>query len=385
MMIIPKTSDTRTDRDGARSSPREKVGERVYIVQRGTRGIWTASFWQSGQHRRRSLKTANRKVARERAMKLEVQLGDGEYAAPRKPLRIADAVRRYLDSKRAENRKPKTLVKYTTELTNFAEYLEAAGVAMLDQLRPEHFEKYRSARSEKRSAKTLHVHGTIIKQFCKWCIERELLQKDPLRSIKLSAPYVPPKIAPTKPQVDAILAKLRQPAKAQVALLAYTGLRAEELAMLRPQDVDLAGGWIHVVGKEGWTPKTQQARKVPIHPVLGHIMTEYVKTVPAERRWFFCAGASREYPAGNHVINAKKLNDAFQQLARALGFLTGRKAGGLVLHSLRHFFETQAVDSRIPQFVIDAWMGHVGHRGTGRQYYWLNDAKSQEFIRQVAF
>jgi integrase len=52
---------------------------------------------------------------------------------------------------------------------------------------------------------------------------------------------------------------------------------------------------------------------------------------------------------------------------------------------LQSLLETQCVDSGIPQFVIDAWMGHTGKRSMGRTYYGLTDAKSQEYMGQVKF
>ena len=58
---------------------------------------------------------------------------------------------------------------------------------------------------------------------------------------------------------------------------------------------------------------------------------------------------------------------------------------GLVFHSFRHFFETRAVNAGVPQFVVDHWMGHTRRKSTGRIYYGMNDAKSQEFVRQVKF
>ena len=64
---------------------------------------------------------------------------------------------------------------------------------------------------------------------------------------------------------------------------------------------------------------------------------------------------------------------------------TGRADQGLVVHSLRHFFETQAVNSRIPQVVVDAWMGHAGGGSMGKQYYRLSDEMSQQLMKQVTF
>jgi WD40 repeat protein len=55
---------------------------------------------------------------------------------------------------------------------------------------------------------------------------------------------------------------------AVLATLAMSGLRVAELTALRPGDVDLAGGWIHVRNFEGRTTKGGGVRKVPIHGKL---------------------------------------------------------------------------------------------------------------------
>ena len=95
-----------------KTDPRVRIGDRVTICPRGKRGIYTADFWLNEVHQRRSLKTANFTVARQRAIKIEAELATGEYAAPPKSVTIADAVEEYMASKKGEGRKPKTLVKY---------------------------------------------------------------------------------------------------------------------------------------------------------------------------------------------------------------------------------------------------------------------------------
>jgi integrase len=79
------------------------------------------------------------------------------------------------------------------------------------------------------------------------------------------------------------------------------------------------------------------------------------------------------------------MNEDLQTLDKALGIQTGRKNTGLVVHSLRHFFETQCVDSGVPQFAVDAWMGHASHSAMGRHYYGQTDVKSVEQMNSVKF
>jgi integrase len=55
-------------------------------------------------------------------------------------------------------------------------------------------------------------------------------------------------------------------------------MRSGESQQLRPKDVDLDGGWIHIVSREGAETKTGQSRKVPTHSRLRVIL----ESVPKE-------------------------------------------------------------------------------------------------------
>ena len=361
---------------------RLRIGDKVSIIPRGKRKIWTAEFFHGGQHRHRSLKTANQKIARQRAMILEAELAGGDYAAPVKPTGITDAINEFMAAKKSEGRAHKTLVKYRDELDAFEVFLAARSIHTLQLLTARAFDAYRGERQIGRSAKTVYTGLVIVKTFIKWAVNRELLPRNPLSVCKVTTPYVPPKSSATLEQVDQILQQATGTRKTQYALLGFSGIRAGELQNLRRQDVDLAGNWIHIRAHGDWQPKTRQARKIPIHPRLAQILSPLRESGGP---YFFCAAPSPKYPEGDHCINIIRLNQDFQELAKGLGMNVGRKSDGLVIHTLRHFFETQAVDSGIPQFMTDVWMGHVGHSTTGRLYYGLTDEKSQQYMKQVKF
>jgi integrase/recombinase XerD len=59
--------------------------------------------------------------------------------------------------------------------------------------------------------------------------------------------------------------------------------------------------------------------------------------------------------------------------------------GGFTLHSLRHFLETHCVNARIPQGVVDTWLGHRSDKSMAANYYRLGDMESQQFMREVPF
>src|SRR4051812_2744023 len=100
-------------------SERIKTGDRVTIYRRGKKKLWCADFSQDGEHRRQSLRTRNRKVAADRAMKLSVSVADNSYAKPIPLAKLTDVVDQYIGYLEAENRSRKTLVKYRGILNSF--------------------------------------------------------------------------------------------------------------------------------------------------------------------------------------------------------------------------------------------------------------------------
>ncbi len=65
--------------------------------------------------------------------------------------------------------------------------------------------------------------------------------------------------------------------------LAQTGLRSGELCHLLIEDLDLAAGWLYVRNKPelGWSVKTRNERKVPLHSVLVELLRVLVGERPA--------------------------------------------------------------------------------------------------------
>jgi hypothetical protein len=123
----------------SRKSERKRVGLRVYIRRRGKGGIFQAEFFFDGEHRRKSLKTLNEKVAIARAVKIDAQLTDGTYGEAAKPsskgdkniskrMSIEDARTAFQKSLETEGLRRKTIVKYIGILKRFGAYAKEAGI-----------------------------------------------------------------------------------------------------------------------------------------------------------------------------------------------------------------------------------------------------------------
>ena len=63
----------------------------------------------------------------------------------------------------------------------------------------------------------------------------------------------------------------------------------------------------------------------------------------------------------------------------------GSKNDGLTFHSFRRFMETHCQMQRVPQPIIDTWMGHFGDRSKSSRYFTLTPELSQQTMRVVTF
>ena len=358
------------------------IGDRVAIYPRGKKGIYTADFWHDGQHRRKSLRTPNLKVARQRAVKLEAALLDGNYQPASAPKSLAEAIDAYLRHLETEDRQPKTLTRYRGILGVFREFAANRGVFNVTQVTIDLVDRYREERKKLLKPKSMLNEGTVLKSLFKWCAQRGFVSANPLENMKVARPKHVSRGGPSLADIDRILATAKDVRYVQFAVLAFTGMRSGDLRRLRPEDVDLEGNWIHIVSREGGRTKSGLSRKVPIHPRL---RPDLESLLPKRKRpWLFTAPPSRKYPDGNHHINTKHLNEALLKVLKSLGMPAGRD-GGFTVHSLRHSFETITVNAGIPQRAIDTWLGHQSDRSMASVYYRLSDEESQRFMTEVPF
>jgi integrase len=273
---------------------RELVGG-VTFYARGVKKIYVADFWTNGEHCRKSLKTTNKKAARDRAVQLAAELSQGHYRPAPVAVGFEDAYEAYLMYLKTENRAKKTLTKYRGVFENFATFLGTIRVAKLGQVTATHFDKYRAGRAETRHPKTRYTEGVILKQLFRWAKTRKLIHDNPLVDVKLHKPRSGSKPTLSLDQVDRILASAKLPLRTYLSVLAFTGIRSGELRRLRLEDVDLAGGWVHVRSRPGEETKTRRERKLPVHPRLWLILESARK---GSGTYLFTVGPSRKYPAG---------------------------------------------------------------------------------------
>jgi len=366
---------------------RNRTGDRMTIYPRGQKRIYVADFWFAGNHCRKSLRTKNVRVARQRAVDLESRLQQGHnplQQPTRKTMSLRQATDDFLNYQKTERRRAKTLTKYEGLFKIFNEFVIAEGHMEVNDVDLSLIDHYRGYRHSQIGERSMHNEGVMLKTFLGWCADRSLIALNPLASRKFRRPKYEPLGGPTLEQVNQILASAPSHRYAVFAMLAFTGMRSGECQHLLPDDIDFAGNWVHVISRPGAETKTGNDRKLPIHPRLRPILDSLPKS---KRSWLFTALSSPQYPAGGHHLNMKRANEDFQEVLNQLGIPAGKKAGGFTLHSLRSFFKTFCVNEGIPREVVDKWQDHAGDRRPTASdlYYKLSDEKSQQFMMKVPF
>ena len=110
----------------------EQVGEVVSIFERG--GRWYVHFRYNGKPHRQSLRTANKKEARRKALAIERDLVDGRSVRPVRAPKFEDVIEKYISHLTAVGRSAKTIKKYQYCFRLVLELAAERRIERVDQL-----------------------------------------------------------------------------------------------------------------------------------------------------------------------------------------------------------------------------------------------------------
>lgn len=149
-----------------------------------------------------------------------------------------------------------------------------------------------------------------------------------------------------EPRLRSVLMGQRSHLADLVPVAIGTGLRKNELLMLRAKHVDFARGLILVTGT-----KTRKNREVPMNSEVREIMLRLCRSKSVEDHVFVSP------KTGRHLTDVKR---AFH------GACAAAKIHVLVWHDLRATFGTRLGEAGVGAFTIAALMGHSNVRTTQR-------------------
>jgi integrase len=127
-----------------------------------------------------------------------------------------------------------------------------------------------------------------------------------------------------------------------VEMLAYTGLRLEEINNVTWADVDFTKNLLRVTGGEYGT-KNHSQRSIPLFAPAKNLLASILDNKKPS-----------DMPQGQTIFAQRSARTAMQTACKVMGL----EETAFTHHDLRHFFCTNAIEKNIPDHVIASWLGH---------------------------
>jgi site-specific recombinase XerD len=129
---------------------------------------------------------------------------------------------------------------------------------------------------------TINRALSTLRRFFAWAVEQKMLSENPMEGVE-DVPSTPlsPRSLPDQ-AVDALLRavrnepdfRLRLRDEAMLALLAYAGLRVQEVCDVQLRDIDMAGATVTIRSGKGG-----KARRLPLHSDAQRILRRYLREI----------------------------------------------------------------------------------------------------------
>ena len=265
-----------------------------------------------------------------------------------------------------------TLSSYNSDLQQFLQYLEGAGVKKLNEVSRGLLVAYLvKMQQEGRSPSTISQHLAALKSFYHFLLREKEVENDPTANLESPRQF---KKLPQVLTVDEISRLLQQPRpdrpaglrdKAMLELLYATGLRVSELVALNVDQVNLEGEFVRCLGKGS------RERVVP----MGQVACFHLRTYLAHGRGKLIKKTTE--PALFVNQHGRRLSrqgcwKILKGYARAANLQKE-----ITPHTLRHSFATHLLENGADLRSVQELLGHADI-GTTQIYTHLTRKKIRE-------
>ncbi|GMV37010.1 MAG: tyrosine recombinase XerD [Fimbriimonadales bacterium] len=260
-----------------------------------------------------------------------------------------EAIERFLGHL-ATSRAAHTVKAYATDLAQFAEVCEQAGVGSPAEVQPEHVRRFlRAFAHAKASTPARKLYA--VRSFYRFLRSRGVVERDP--TLEVEAPIRRERLpkALTAKQAAQLVEEPQgtEPAalrdRAALELLYGAGLRVAELCNLDLTDLDITGGTCRVLGKGS------KERVAVFGRAAAEALAEYV--THGRPRLL----AKREEPA--LFLNAKGGRLTVRSVHRLVRRAAERAGLRASPHTLRHSFATHLLDGGADLRSVQELLGHA--------------------------
>ena len=301
----------------------------------------------NGKRIAKSLKTSDKKLAKDLAREIEVKAKRGLLQDPQK--KDKDTFLTEYE-KTVTNRKAHTNTNESYAINRFLGSIDAKTI---NAVKPDDVRAYMTG-FKKKAPQTFNNTLGVIKRFFKFAVDSGYLLKNPADGIKrLPMPRNPPKFYTDQEfnRIEKVLegqtGKPAHPLYPMVVTARYTGLRLGELIHLEWQDFEWDKKQVKVLNKEqyGHTVKNHKARVVPVMDELRD------KLLPFIRKEGLCFPV----PSTGEKYNHQGPRRVLRQILRKAEIPKRKREGW---HDFRHTFGSLLGQKGVSMLKIKEWMGH---------------------------
>lgn len=258
---------------------------------------------------------------------------------------------------RAGRRSPRTVEERSRVISSFLEETGADPVTA----KPMDIARWLTTHEESWSQSTAATYYSYLMSFFKWLQMMDYRDNNPMH--KVQGPRRPERSP--RPVADDDLIRLfnvrmNHRTKVMIMLGALAGMRVSEIARVKGEDIDLAGGRIHILGKGS------KRNWVPLHPLL----IEIAETMPKQGIWF--PGNCRR---PGLPLRSKSCSDVITLAMRRAG-IQGTP------HALRHWYATTLLSDGADLRTVQELMRHSSVQTT-QVYTQVPDARRNDAVGRL--
>ncbi len=290
---------------------------------------------------------------------------------------------------------PDTLKRYRAVRHKHVSFCARQGIRNWHEFDVKCLEKYGNWLAKRYADRTQYLELTLLKSVSGWLVSQKLLRPDSRLEYRLSKPQGTDTYCYSTEEVSAMVRLCESNANLAwlvpvIVILAHTGMRIGELAGLRWTDINLLQNAIRVADERASrrkrqsgiarTTKGRRSRIIPLHPTLKKLLLGMARHPDGYVAHALRGGRLRPRNVLQALIDnvINPLKDKFPTPPGEIGFEHGR------LHSIRHFFCSQAFLGGASEGEIREWLGHADSKMV-EHYRHLRSDDAQRKMAKIEF
>jgi integrase len=328
-----------------------------------------------GKQVRRSLKTSNLELAKNKLGELERNERAVDGDRKRGKMLFREALEEYLESVRCDaTLKPRTRTYYEQRAGTLYKSWPRLGDLDIRRISGKDCEQWAKGFADQYSASSYNHTISIVQHAFKVAVKSGIRHDNPASELKRQGERTKILKLPSSEQFGAFVNEIEhsgsgksKPCANLVRFLAFSGCRKMEAARVTWADVNFLSSTIRILGDPEQGTKNGESRSIPMVPEMRQLLLRLKE-----------ANLSTEPQAT--VMAVRECQKAMNRAAKVIGMER------ITHHDLRHLFATRCIESGVDIPTVSRWLGHKDGGALAMKVYGhLRDEHSAAMAQKVYF